>query len=139
MTKTETLTGEQQESRRRRKFWMMMTAFMVGGGITGAASGVFTSGNGAAVSPALAIGFVAIFFTAFVLLSWHFFTTVDELELADNLWASLFGLYFYLAAVPTAWFFNQAGIMPPIDQWPIYFGTAGVTFGAYLIRKLLNR
>ena len=139
MTDTDTFTGEQQESRRRRRFRLTIIAFMLGGGITGAASGVFTSGNGDAVSPALTIGFVAIFFAVFVLLSVYFFKSVDELELADNLWSSLFGLYFYLAAVPTAWFLNQAGLIEPIDQWPIYFATAFVTFGAYLVRKIINR
>lgn len=139
MTRTETLTGEQQERRRRRKFWTTMIAFMVGGGITGAFSGLFTSGNGAAVSPVLVIAFVAFFFAAFVVLSIYFFRTVDELEVADNLWGSLFGLYFYLAAVPTAWLLEQSGVIEPVSDWAIYFATVAVTFGSYLIRKLINR
>ena len=69
-------------------------------------------------------------------ISKLYFQKVDELDLADNLWASLMGLYFYFAALPVWWVVNEAGLTRYPNQWTIYIATLAFTFAAYLARKL---
>lgn len=133
------LTGEQKEARRRRNFWLMMAAFTGAGFITGMLSGIFDAESSLQAKPAWAIAFVGIALAAFVGLSVVFFRRVDELELADNLWGGLFGLYFYMAAQPTWYVLNRVDLVGPIEHWPLYFATCLVTFAVYLGRKFLNR
>lgn len=138
MTQTEP-TGEQREAKRRRNFWLMTGGLMAAGMIAGMLSGLFEKDSGLTLDPAWAVAFILIIFVTFVWLSIVFFKRVDELELADNLWAGLFGIYFYIAAQPSWHVLHQVDLVGPIQPWPIYFATLFVSIAAYLGRKLLNR
>lgn len=131
--------GEQKEKRRRSRFWMMLGLFAVGGFIAGILSGLVTPDEGVRINPAFTLVFLAIMIVGFLGLSWYFFRSVDELELADNLWAGLFGIYFYIAVQPSWWLLHRADLAPPIDPWPIYFATCFLSFAVYLARKVINR
>ena len=45
---------------------------------------------------------------------------VDEVEVADNLWGSLIGLYVYALLFPAWWALNLLGQAPEPDDWVIF-------------------
>lgn len=71
--------------------------------------------------------------------SWRFFATVDELELADNLWGSLVAFYTYAILFPAWWALATIGQAPEPDQWVIYGVTLAAGGAAYLFRKWRTR
>ena len=67
------------------------------------------------------------------------FTAVDEVEVADNLWASLIGFYAYAILFPAWWLLSRIRLAGPPDQWVIY-GVAMLTAtAAYAYRKWQSR
>ena len=136
--------GERLHAERRRSFWTILAALAVLGAVIGFASGLFAAhadANGE-WAPAWRVG-TAIAIVAFTVLaaygSWRFFRTVDELELADNLWGSLFGFYTYALLFPTWWAFGKLETVPQPDQWVIYAASMAVAALTYFYRKLRLR
>ena len=71
--------------------------------------------------------------------SYRFFVSVDEVEVADNLWGSLIGFYAYALLFPTWWLLHELDRVPEPDDWVI-FGFAIVTaLAAYGVRKWQQR
>lgn len=140
MIKTE-ISGEARHSARRRRFWLAITLFVVLGGVAGFLLGLSERLSGAAIhaTPEFTIAAVAVGIIALTALSIWFFRAVDELEVADNLWASLYGYYFYAAAFPSWWVLANADLAPPVDPWALYVCTILFSFAVYGIRKVINR
>jgi Na+-driven multidrug efflux pump len=134
--------GERAFRENRKRLWRLV---WLGVGISfciGLASGFiagFTEGwenaGGSAISwivwPVLAIGI-----WGFVLFTRGYFRRVDELDVQDNLWASLIGLYFYLAALPCWMLLHKVGQLPPPDHWILWGATFLSACIAYGWRKL---
>ena len=133
-----TLTGEQVERRRRIGFWMYGLIFTVLGIAIGFIAGFF-EGRAAISNPVFALFFVAVALLVYTYLSVRFFRSVDELELADNLWGALFAVYFLIAFQPAWYFLHEVGLVPPVDPWVTYFSVSFAFLAAYLGRKIVNR
>jgi hypothetical protein len=133
--------GERMHEERRKRFWKIMGGLALIGAIAGFVSGFVTGASdarGVPVDPAyLTLAAVAVPLVAILTLwgSWKFFTAVDELEVADNLWGSLIGFYAYLVIFPSWWALHQLGKASEPNDWIIY-GIAMVTsLVAYAVRK----
>ena len=139
---TEQLTGEQRERQRRRRFWgvlgVLAAIFAPIGGVIGYNAGKqgldFTQALDA-LSPSL-LGWLAIFYAAALVIgSWRFVRVIDEVELADNLWASAAGFYCYAIAFTCWWLLAKAGWVPAFNGWLLFAGTYIVAMSAYALRK----
>lgn len=133
--------GEQALHDRRRQFWRMVRNALLAslgvGVLIGLVVGVSVALNerGGAdvrwvlwpVSAAALVGFAQ--FTR------YYFTRVDELDLQDNLWSSLIGLYFFICAMPGWAMMHRVGQAPPVDAWWLWGATLIVTAAAYGWRK----
>ena len=118
--------GERLHARRMRKFWMTLGALALVGAFCGFVSGFangYSDAKGQPLQPwMLNVGAVGVIIAgiAAVLLSWKFFASVDEVEVADNLWGSLIGFYAYALLLPIWWALERMGWAPPPDHWLIY-------------------
>ena len=139
---TEHLTGEQRERQRRRRFWGVLgvLAAVVApiGGVIGYNAGKqgleFTQALDT-LSPSL-LGWLAIFYAAALVIgSWRFVRVIDEVELADNLWASAAGFYCYAIAFPCWGLMAKAGWVAPVNGWILLVATYIVAMSTYAFRK----
>ena len=137
--------GERLYAQRRRRFWLIVAGLAGLGLVTGFASGFvagFLDARGATVEPLYgtvgAIGAV-LMAIAVAFLSWRYFAAVDEVEMADNLWGSLIGFYFYAIAFPLWYALWKLGKTPEPNDWAIFGGALVASLVAYVIRKLQAR
>jgi len=130
-------SGEARLKARRNKFWTFVLAASVVAAIAGFASGFLIALiEDGSVPRFAAIPILVIAASGFVWFSYRYYKKVDELDLADNLWANTFGIYFFIIT-PAGWqILNHAGLTGPPDLWTIWIG--GILFAgiAYGIRKL---
>ena len=137
--------GERLHAQRRRRFWIILGWLFALGAAAGFFSGFtmgFADASGGAISPAMkaagGIG-VLLFAAAAAYGSWKFFVSVDEVEVADNLWASLIGFYAYAITFPTWWALWKLRLVDEPNDWVIY-GIALITAtAAYAYRKWQSR
>ena len=83
----------------------------------------------------LIVGWIA----AVVAMIWFtrdYFRRIDELDLLDNLWSSMIGLYFFIIAYGTWFVFDLAGMAGEPDSQALFVLTLTATFAAYGLRKL---
>lgn len=137
--------GEQLHEKRRRRFWAILGVLAIIGAVAGFSTG-FVAGADKAhdgqFSPATLqlVGLGAVLFAlATAYGSWRFFKSVDEVEVADNLWGSLIGFYVYAILFPTWWVLSKTQLLPPPDQWVIYGVSLATATAAYFYRKLMAR
>jgi hypothetical protein len=137
--------GEQLHDRRRRNFWKILGALALVGGFCGFLAGAvkgYADASGARIDPLLmqfgAVGVVLAALLA-IYFSWKFFVSVDEVEVADNLWGSLIGFYAYAILFPVWWALEQLQVAPPPDHWLIYGLSMITALVAYGYRKWLLR
>ncbi|RIV88817.1 hypothetical protein [Aurantiacibacter zhengii] len=135
--KTDTFSGEARLKSRRNSLWRFCaigTGIAAGVGlVAGYAGGLYADGT----LPAWALfatWVVAVM--SFAWFSWEYFRRVDELDMLDNLWCCLFGLYFYIVAFPSWWLFHDLGLAPEINHVAIYLATLGIGAVVYIARKL---
>ena len=134
--------GERLESTRRRKFWKVVGGIMAAGAVTGFIAG-FMAGHRdipvdqvwAAMPEGLAVAIVIGSLIAFNVGCWLFVKSIDEVELADNLWASTAGYYVYAMLFPAWWALGKAGVTPEPDHWIIFAVSLAGGGVAYLWRK----
>lgn len=140
MTKTD-VSGEARHAAHRRRFWAKIAGFMLFGAAIGFAGGFASGYEGIDLlaMPGVVLAAVIAALVGFVALSVWFYRSVDELETADNLWGSLFGFYFYAAALPSWWALAQVDLVPPVNHVAIYMATMLFAFGVYGVRKIINR
>lgn len=134
--------GERLHAQRRRRFWMILAWLFVLGGVAGFFSGFaagFIDARNGDGHPAMtifgAVGVVILSLGA-IYGSWRFFTSVDEVEVADNLWASLIGFYAYAILFPCWWMLNKIRLVGPPDDWIIYGVALLTATAAYGYRKV---
>lgn len=133
--------GERLHAARRRKFWILLGALGLIGAVAGFGTG-FVEGR-AASDPASLDPWMVTAASAGVILvaiaaawgSWRFFVSVDEVELADNLWGSLIGFYAYVLLFPAWWALWKLGRVPEPDDWTILGVSVVTATVAYLVRK----
>lgn len=131
--------GEQLHAERRKRFWLILGGLGVVGGIVGAVGQVAIemSKGGNLPSWASAVGGVGVIVAAILVAlgSWRFFATVDELELADNLWGTLVGYYWYAILFPSWWALDNLGWVPEPNHWAIFVTSMVVATIVYFYRK----
>jgi len=134
--------GERLHSERRKRFWRIMGGLLSLGFVTGIVAGfaLQVSGTGETTWPAWApvagtVGVVvAALGTAYG--SWRFFVSVDEVEVADNLWGSLIGFYVYAILFPAWWALNKLGQVPEPNHWAIFLASMLAALAVYAYRKV---
>lgn len=137
--------GERLHAERRKRFWALLGWLTLTGFLIGLVTGVVMAlgdHSRTPLSPALAAGAVALVAIAALALvagSWRFFASVDEVELADNLWASLIGFYAYAIIFPAWWLLARMRLLPQPDQWIVFAAVMIVATAAYACRKWANR
>ena len=130
-------TGEQRLRDRRRSFW----TYAIGGILlalpVGLCVGYLTrQGRDGVYSPAAAVIAMA---AAVVIFAWYtigYYRRVDELDLADNLWAGFIALHLLLVAYPCWVMLHFLGLTSAPSAEALWFGTFAATFLAYGWRKL---
>jgi Na+-driven multidrug efflux pump len=137
--------GERRHSERRKQFWKILGLLAligcIGGFISGFIAGYSDASEITLPDWLLTVAAVAIVLTAVGAAygSYRFFVSVDEVEVADNLWSSLIGFYVYGLTFPTWWLLARLGKTPPPDHWVI-FGLSMITATAvYFFRKWQQR
>lgn len=137
--------GERLEAAGRRKFWTLLLALAAAGAIAGFILGFatgYTEGGDHPLGKEVRLAIAAALLVSLagaIYLSWRFFTTVDEVEVADNLWASLIGFYAYAFLFPTWWALHWLQVAPGPDDWAIFASALIAASGAYGYRKWVNR
>lgn len=134
--------GEARHRARRRAVWTTLGLLAGLGFVTGLLTGFFEEellAPDRAVSPALAWAGVLALAGAVAAGSYYYYRQVDELELADNLWACLWGFYFYSLAFPAWWALEKLGAVSEPQDWTIYIATLATMTAAYGWRKLRHR
>lgn len=137
--------GEIAHEASRKKFWRALAWCGVGGlpigvvlGLT-IASGRHPEGAVLSLPPVAAIALVVLALALFIAGCWKFFTSIDEVEMADNLWASMIGFYFYVMVFPGWWLLALAGVVPPVDNWILWAGSLVAGMLEYGRRKWVAR
>jgi len=143
MAETESVspsTGEERLRRRRWDFWTYSIAGLAVALPVGLSVGyLMRKGVDGVYSPAAALGAMAIASAAFVWFSIGYYRRIDELDLADNMWAAFIAVHGLLIGYP-AWLLTSVlGLAPPPTAEGLFFGTIGATFIAYGWRKWRNR
>ena len=137
--------GERLHAQRRRRFWTILGWLLLiglaAGFLSGFVAGFIDGRRGEGTLGLTVIGTIGIaaLVVGVIYGSWRFFTSVDEVELADNLWASLIGFYAYGILFPGLVGALEIRVTGTPDQWVIY-GVAMLTAtAAYLYRKWQSR
>ena len=137
--------GERLHAERRKRFWTLLGGLLVAGFITGAVSGAFfghVEHGGTPLPPwaaALGVAGVLLMVVAVAYGSWRFFVSVDEVEVADNLWGSLIGFYTYAILFPAWWALNRLRQVPEPDHWAIFAISMAAALAVYAYRKWQSR
>ncbi|KLE35501.1 hypothetical protein [Aurantiacibacter luteus] len=131
------LSGEERLKQRRSRFYRYSALGIAVAVLFGMVSGYtrrwYESGllPGAAIVAMWALGLGAFgFYVA------GYLRRLDEVDMADNLWAAYWGFHFYMVAYPTWYFFATVGMMPDPNQQIIWFTTMLVMLVGYVTRKL---
>ncbi len=145
MTKTrapmERGEGERLYAAQRKRFWTIIGGLALVGMVVGFAAGFvsgFADARGLTVEPLYeTVGAAGVILMAILgaYLSWRFFVTVDEVEVADNLWGSLIGFYAYAILFPVWWALHELHKAPEPDDWAIFAVALITALAAYAIRK----
>lgn len=137
--------GERLHSQRRKQFWKILGGLAVIGGIAGFITGFIAGHSNVTqmVMPdwVLSVAAATVVLTAIGAAygSYRFFVSVDEVEVADNLWGSLIGFYAYALTFPTWWLLAELGKAPEPDQWAIFAIAMLTATAAYFFRKWQQR
>ena len=131
------LSGEARlKQRRNRLFRFSAIGFVIAMG-AGFASGHFGSLYSDGELPGWAI--IALWLLAVTAFTWFaitYFRKIDELDLMDNLWATMVAFYFYVIAYVSWQMANEIGMLVPPNSMLIFASTMIVLFVAYFARKL---
>lgn len=134
--------GEQIERAQRRRFWLTLGAI----GATGIPLGFFIGFNAghhdvgieeaAAMIPPAMLALAAVAYAlAMTVGTWLFNRSIDEVERADNLWASAAAYYAYVVAFPCWWLLGKGGYVTEPNDWILFATALIVGLAAYVWRK----
>lgn len=134
--------GELLEYRSRRRFWRVVGFITIAGMIVGAVTGFVGGRNDVPIEEAFAaipdwgvIALVAFALVTFTWGCWAFMKTIDEVELADNLWGSTASYYTYAVIFPSWWVLGRADVAPEPNHWIIFFVSLAAGMAVYGYRK----
>lgn len=138
MTETDiTMTGEARLRKRRNAWWRYLGIAFVASALAGFFGGYFVDAYQEGRLP-LWVPVVTVV-AALIALAWFtrdYFRRVDELDLMDNLWAHLIGLYGGMITFMGWYFFAELSLV----AYPSALAAIALmwffTFAAYGIRKL---
>jgi uncharacterized membrane protein len=134
--------GERLHSERRKKFWRILGGLAAIGFVTGAVGqfAISVSEHGQANWPSWAplAGTIGVIIVAIAVAygSWRFFVSVDEVEVADNLWACLIGFYVYAILFPAWWALHKLGQVPEVNDWAVFMAAMLSSLAVYGYRKI---
>lgn len=137
--------GERIETQRRRRFWRLILGLTAIGAIGGFLAGFVNAQFGASgdgLNPmvqALAAIALIIALAGGAFATWRFFQTMDEVEVSDNLWASLIGFYVYGFGFPGWMALYWLDVAPQPVDWTVYAASMLTAAGAYGVRKWRSR
>ena len=141
-TMREPHSGEQLEASRRRRFWGVIAGLAAFGAATGFVAGVTAALNDqkpweffSSISPGLVAALVALSVIAFGYGTWRFAKVIDEVEMADNLWASTAAYYAYAVLFPAWWVLAAGNVVAAPNHWAIFFIALAAGVVVYASRK----
>ncbi len=134
--------GERQAAQRRRLFWTSLGIIGIGAALVGLMTGYTAAHNDIAIADiwaklprALAVAILVVALVGFTYGTWRFMMSIDEVELADNLWGSTASYYVYATLFPVWWALGKIGLMSEPNDWAIYLAALGGGGVIYLWRK----
>lgn len=140
------LSGEARERRQRRRFWLVLGTIALVSAPVGGIVGFKVGGNGLdlpgavdSLAPGLLILFALLYALSILVGTVLFTRVIDEVELADNLWASAVGFYFYGLVFPCWWLLAKAGLLPAVNDWLLFVMTYFAGVAGYFWRKWRQR
>lgn len=131
------MSGEARLKSRRYRFFRFCAIGFAAAFVTGLATGY--AGDLLRDGTVPAWLFYVVFGITLASLSWftwEYFRRVDELDLLDNLWASMIAIYFYIVALPSWYLFHDLDLVGEPNQVIIYIATSVVLLASYGLRKL---
>ena len=137
--------GERLHAQRRKRFWTILGWLLLiglaAGFLSGFVAGFIDGRRGEGTLGLTVIGTIgiAVLVVGVIYGSWRFFTSVDEVEVADNLWASLIGFYAYGILYPAWWALSEIQVTGSPDPWVMYGITMLTATAAYFYRKWQSR
>lgn len=137
--------GERRLGERRRKFWKLVAwGLLLGLGIGMAMSIVVGFSHAHEQAGGEWIGWamwpvLLLSAWAFIRYTVAYFRRIDELDLLDNLWSSLIGLYAVLAGYPIWQVLHQVRQLPEPNAHGMWLIAMASTVAAYGWRKLRHR
>ena len=137
MTDTNPPSGEARARARRNAFYRYVgLTFLVSllvGIVSGRLVGYYESGAIPLWVPLLAIAAVVL---AMIWFTRDYFRRIDELDLMDNLWAHLVGLYGGVIVFGVWYFIAELGLVEHPEAFAIIGSMILIVFLAYAARKL---
>lgn len=132
--------GERRERDRRRRFWNILGALVGSGAIVDAIAGLLMARTNdgeqlVAIAPWQAWTLAILANAGFLYGCWTFYKSIDEVELADNLWGSTAGFYAYAILYMTWTGLDIANAVPPPNHGAIFILSLVSATAAYLWRK----
>ncbi|XUU60252.1 hypothetical protein ACRAQ6_11870 [Erythrobacter sp. HA6-11] len=130
-------SGEQRLKDRRRNFWryvgIAIFVAMLAGFFSGFLMGTYENGEIGLWVP-LSAGVVAI--ALWIWFSVDYFKRIDELDLMDNLWSHLIGVYGAVLTYASWFLLAELDVTPEPTAFGVVAAMLGFTFLAYGARKL---
>ncbi len=134
------LSGEERFKKRRIGIGKLIAI----GCLIGLGLGLLTGIIGASVEEGVLPAWLLIPMSAALVIgvAWYsviYFKRIDELDLADNLWAGTIALYGYVCMLPLWNMLHTFGVLGPPNHWGIYTTTIAIMLIAYFGRKWMMR
>ncbi|MBB3032941.1 hypothetical protein [Alteriqipengyuania lutimaris] len=130
-------TGEARLKKRRNRFYRYVALALLGSLIAGMAGGVmgglYEDGEAPVWVPLLACAILAI---GLIWFTRDYFKRVDELDLMDNLWAHLCGVYGGMIVFGIWYFLANIGLVPFPSALAIVSVMIFIICAVYGLRKL---
>ncbi len=141
----DTGVGERKLRDSRKRFRKLVWMGLGIGVALGMTAGIVTGYSQAAQRAGdSGIGWLAwpVLIISAAIFAWYsrtYFRRIDELDLLDNLWASLIGLYAFVMLFPALAMLHEIGQVGPPRVEPLWWATIAAAAIAYGWRKLRHR
>ena len=131
------ISGEQKLKSRRMAFYRYVaTAGLIAAAIGFGGGSIISMVREGLIPGVVVLLLMVVVAVVFIWFCFDYFRRVDELDMMDNLWATMIGFYAYIVAFPSWSMLHDARVTSEPDQWAIWTGTIIVSVIAYFIRKL---
>jgi len=126
--------GTVAESRRRRRYWTLMALSLAAAIVIGLTGRILGTPYGP-IAPAAAVGLAAAILLLMAVGNWVYFRSIDELELASNLVAGLWGFYAFVVGWPLWHILWRGGLAPEPEMLPLYLFAVAVAVAGFLWKR----